>query len=191
MHPENLQDMRRYATLLTALILAGSLLPAASARESTPEIQEALKRVAAAAASYEEALLQDSTTPPAPAPAARRAAVPVDRIFAGGGTPVSNGVFFPGTALCSGNECDYVTPLPQVEKGNDITFVNLDEATVANAHRIVCKKRTKRGRPLCISKQLSSPGEQARMITSKLKPGVYDYFCSVHFGMDGAFEIVP
>lgn len=118
------------------------------------------------------------------------AAAEFSYIFSGGGTPLTNGVFFPGTATCNTSGCTYLTPVPQIKKGTDITYVNLDEGTVSNSHRIVCKKRTKRGRPVCFSEQLDSPGEQSKMVTTKLKPGIYGYFCSVHAGMEGAFEII-
>lgn len=111
-------------------------------------------------------------------------------IFAGGGTPLTNGVFFPGTATCSGGECTAVGAIPQIKKGTDITFANMDEGTVSNAHRIVCLGRTKTGRPKCVSEQLDSPGETSLMVTSKLRPGLYPYLCSVHFGMYGIFEVV-
>lgn len=106
-------------------------------------------------------------------------------IFAGGGTPVSNGVFFPGTTFCDADGCTG-EPL-QVPRGDDITFVNLDTSTVTNAHQIVSKKR-KRGRPLFMSEVSNGP-DQTLLITSHLKPGVYRYLCSFHFAMYGQIEI--
>ncbi|MDQ3957087.1 MAG: hypothetical protein M3273_02070 [Actinomycetota bacterium] len=108
-------------------------------------------------------------------------------LFAGGGTPVSNGIFFPGPSLCAGTYCagePYAIP-----KGSDIRFYNLDAAVVANAHRIVSKGRHKRtGAPLFASPTVRGPGD-ALMITSHLKPGIYPYTCTIHFAMDGILEV--
>jgi hypothetical protein len=106
-------------------------------------------------------------------------------IFAGGGTPVSNGIFFPGTTICDASGCTGAAL--RVPQGEDITFVNLDVSTVTNAHQIISQKR-KRGRPLFASDVNSGPG-QSLVITSHLKPGVYKYLCSFHFGMYGQIEI--
>lgn len=106
-------------------------------------------------------------------------------IFAGGGTSVSNGIFFPGTTFCDTEGCTG-EPLP-VPRGDDITFVNLDTSTVTNAHQIVSKKR-KRGRPLFMSEVSYGP-DQSLLITSHLKPRTYKYYCSFHFGMYGQIEI--
>ena len=113
-----------------------------------------------------------------------------DTIFAGGGTPLTNGIFFPGTATCRGDECTPAGAIPQVTRGTEITFTNVDEGTVSNAHRIICLDRTKRGRPRCVSEQLDSPGESSTIATSRLKPKVYYYYCPVHTGMYGVFEVV-
>ncbi|MFP5298492.1 MAG: plastocyanin/azurin family copper-binding protein [Actinomycetota bacterium] len=168
--------MRRKATLLLALLVLGLTAGSGGATELTPSEQAAIDRVAASAAEFQASL---------PGNAAE-----FNHIFAGGGTPVSNALFFPGTATCTSSGCTYLTPVPQVRKGTDIVFVNLDEGAVANSHRIVCKKRDKKGRPKCFSEQLDSPGEQSRMITTNMKPGIYGYFCSTHAGMEGAFEII-
>lgn len=107
-------------------------------------------------------------------------------LFAGGGTPLTNGIFFPGTAMCVGDDC-YGEPY-EVARGTDIRFYNLDNATVANSHRVVSKKVTKKGRPVFQSETTSGPGSSL-MKTSHLKPGVYPFYCSVHFGMEGILEI--
>lgn len=107
-------------------------------------------------------------------------------LFAAGGTPLSNGIFFPGTALCVGTDCEGVPY--QVAKGSNIRFYNLDTAVVANNHRVVSKDTNKRGRPLFQSETIGGPASTL-MKTSHLKPGVYGYYCSVHFGMDGLLEI--
>lgn len=107
-------------------------------------------------------------------------------IFAGGGTPVSNGIFFPGTTFCDGAGCTG-TPLI-VPQGEDITFVNLDVSTVTNSHQIISQKR-KRGRPL-FSSEVNNGPDTSLVVTSHLKPGVYRYLCSFHFPMFGQIEIV-
>lgn len=106
-------------------------------------------------------------------------------LFAAGGTPLTNGIFFPGTALCVGTDCQGVPY--QVALGSDIRFYNLDSAVVANSHRIVSKKTSKKGRPLFQSDTVQGPGSTL-MKTSHVKPGVYGYYCSVHFGMEGLLE---
>lgn len=107
-------------------------------------------------------------------------------IFAAGGTPLTNGVFFPGTAACVGSDCQGVPY--EVARGTDIRFYNLDSAVVANSHRIVSKDTNKRGRPLFQSETVQGPASTL-MKTSHLKAGVYGYYCSVHFGMEGLLEI--
>lgn len=108
-------------------------------------------------------------------------------IFAAGGTPLSNGVFFPGTAVYQNGDFQGVPY--QIKQGTDVTFVNVDPSAVANDHRIVSIKR-KRGKPLFQSKLIAGP-DQTVMKTSHVKPGVYPYLCSVHFGMFGLLEVAP
>ena len=109
------------------------------------------------------------------------------RVFAGGGTALTNGIFFPGTLTCDGTECSGLPPV-QIQKGTDLEFVNLDVSAVTNAHQIMSYKR-KRGRPVFASKAVEGP-DTAVIITSHLKPRVYRFFCATHFGMEGAIEIV-
>lgn len=111
------------------------------------------------------------------------------RVVAGGGTQLSNGLFFPGTALPRADGgFDGMEPL-QIEQGTDVEFVNLDEGSVSNAHEMRSLKKRK-GRPLFSSEQLTRPGQTALVVTSNLKPGVYPFYCSVHTGMWGRIEIV-
>ena len=113
-------------------------------------------------------------------------------LFVGGGTPLSNGVFFPGTAIYNGEDEDgepSYTGVPyEIERGTDLELVNLDHGDVANAHQITSFAR-KRGRPLFQSKRLDRPGEKALVITSRLKPGIYDYYCPIHTAMYGLIEV--
>ncbi|MGH2748079.1 MAG: cupredoxin domain-containing protein [Actinomycetota bacterium] len=112
-------------------------------------------------------------------------------LFAGGGTNLTNGLFFPGTAVYDGEDFQGVPY--QIEQGCDVMFYNLDYAPLTNGHRIVSFKRTKtkksRSRPLFFSRFVAGP-DKARMKTRHLEPGVYVYFCSVHTTMYGKIEIV-
>lgn len=118
-----------------------------------------------------------------------------NHLFAGGGTNVSNGIFFPGTATCGKDGCQTVGGLDPliIGEGTDITFTNVDPAAVTNGHRIVSierkKKGKKKGKPLFFSEQVDGPG-QTTVKTRQLKPGTYFYLCSTHFGMYGAIEVV-
>ena len=108
-------------------------------------------------------------------------------VFSGGGTPLTNGIFFPGTAIADGNEVNGAPPV-QIQRGSNFEYVNLDEAIVANGHKIQSFKR-KRGRPLFQSQLLTRPAQKSLVVTSHLKPGVYAYFCVNHSGMLGRIEI--
>ena len=108
-------------------------------------------------------------------------------VIAAGGTPVSNGVFLPGTAIYDGDR--YQGPPPvQILQGQDFEFVNLDESALANGHKIQSFKK-KRGRPLFRSELLLHPGERDVVVTSHLKPGTYVYYCTVHVGMFGRIQV--
>ncbi|HVF53839.1 MAG TPA: plastocyanin/azurin family copper-binding protein [Actinomycetota bacterium] len=124
--------------------------------------------------------------PTAMAGPAPRATTPV---IAFGGTQVSNGIFFPGTVLCAGATCTGKELPLEVPQGNDVQFINLDVDAFAGAHQIQSIKRNKRtGRSLFQSELVAGPG-QTVMTTSHLKPGVYMYRCTIHFGMLGVLEI--
>ncbi len=111
-------------------------------------------------------------------------------LFAGGGTQLSNGYFFPGTAVYQDGEYEGV-PL-QVAQGANVQFVNLDHFVVAGGgHKVISYDRiTKNGRkvPLFASKMVDGPG-QTVMKTSHVKPGVYPFFCPIHNGMVGQIEV--
>ena len=111
------------------------------------------------------------------------------RILAGGGTPLTNGLFFPGTAIPNEDGSLTGTSPLELAQGTDIEFVNLDEAAVGNGHQIISLKRRK-GRPVFSSDLLTRPGQSDLVVTSHLKPGLYDYFCSIHAGMWGQIQIV-
>ena len=127
-----------------------------------------------------------AASPPLPAlPAVAAAEAP---LFAAGGTPLTNGLFFPGTAVCLGANCQGVPY--RVARGSDVRFYNLDTAVVANNHRILSHDLTKRGRPLFMSDTIGGPGSTL-VKTSHLKPRTYAFYCSVHPGMEGIIEITP
>src|SRR5688572_1309895 len=108
------------------------------------------------------------------------------QMFAGGGTFVSNGVFFPGTGVFDGTTLQGM-PL-KVAKGQDIELMNLDYGDLANCHQLTSFKR-KRGRPLFSSKRICAPGESALVLTSQLKPGRYEAYCPVHTTMYAIIEV--
>jgi plastocyanin len=111
------------------------------------------------------------------------------QLFAGAGTPLSNGTFFPGTAVNDGTKFQAPAPL-MITKGQNVQFTNLDVAVLTNAHRIRSFKSKKNGYPLFISETVFGPG-QTLMITSHLKPKdePYFYFCTVHTTMYGAIQV--
>lgn len=123
-------------------------------------------------------------------------------LFAAGGTFVSNGYFFPGTAIYDGQ--DFVGAAYRIDKGCNLRFVNLDVSAVTNGHKIVSFARRCRngkiagvgeecrrgfGKPLFQSAVVNGP-QQASVKTARLKPGSYPYFCSIHAGMYGLLEVV-
>ena len=109
------------------------------------------------------------------------------QLFVGGGTFVSNGIFFPGTAAYY--EGTYYGVPYQIAKGTDIELINLDQGDISNGHQMRSFKVRRNGRPLFVSGRVSQPGESTLVITSHLKPGVYPYFCTNHFGMLGQLEV--
>lgn len=114
-------------------------------------------------------------------------------LFAGGGTNLTNGIFFPGAADCSADGCEPLLPPLQIARGSNIEFVNLDASFITNGHRIASFKRKmkgkKKGQPLFYSEQVDGPGT-AVVKTSRLKPGLYYYTCTTHSPMFGAIEVV-
>ena len=120
-----------------------------------------------------------------PAPVAENA-----KLFAAAGTNLTNGIFFPGTGLYDGSKYFTVQPL-QVTRGANVDFINLDASVVTNYHQICSRKLVRRGRrrvPLFQSPAVNGPGT-AVMVTSHVKPGIYDYICTIHGGMVGFLEI--
>lgn len=117
-------------------------------------------------------------------------------LFAAGGSALTNGFFFPGTAVYDGYELQGVPY--EIAKGTDIEFYTTDSSvTLGNGHQIRSFKNRKNGRPLFMSKFLVGPGSTL-MITSHLKPGrgelpdgSYGYFCSVHSNQFGMLKVVP
>lgn len=145
-----------------------------------------MKRLLAGATCAALALLPGAASGAPARPTAPPKAADTVPLFAGGGTALSNGFFFPGTAVYDGNKLQGV-PL-QVQQGQNIQFVNTDAAPVTNGHQIISFKR-RRGHPLFQSPLVNGPAT-ALVITENLKPGVYPYFCNIHFGMYGLIEIV-
>lgn len=117
-------------------------------------------------------------------------------IFAGGGTQLTSGYFFPGTRVSDGEGGTEGAPPVVVPQGSNIRFVNLDHYIVAGgAHKITSfakvKRRikgTKRKVPLFSSEAVDGPGETI-VKTSHVKPGEYLYYCPIHNGMLGAIKV--
>lgn len=108
-------------------------------------------------------------------------------MFVGGGTFVSNGIFFPGTAVENNGE---LVGVPyQIERGQDIELTNLDVGDIANCHQLTSLKRKRNGRPFFQSKRLCFPGDKSLVLTSVVKPGIYEAFCPIHTGMYALIEI--
>ena len=107
-------------------------------------------------------------------------------VFVGGGTNLSNGVFFPGTAIYDGK--DFVGVPLQIQKGQNIELVNTDVAALTNSHTMVSWLKNKKGRPLFHSGYVRGPAA-ATVQTAHLKPGVYPYYCNVHANMYGLLEV--
>lgn len=114
-------------------------------------------------------------------------AVEPAQMFVGGGTFVSNGIFFPGTAVFDGTDLQGL-PL-QVELGQDIELTNLDYGDIANCHQLTSYKK-KRGYPIFNSKRLCSPGESSIVLMARAKPGIYEAYCPVHTGMYALVEVI-
>lgn len=128
-------------------------------------------------------------------------------LFAGGGTNLSNGVFFPGTAVYDEDNDEFIVAGPplQVDRGKKVTFVNQDATALTNVHhvqsldfkKVKIKKKSKKGKtrkmvrwvPLFDSGPVAGP-TAAEIDTSKVKPGLYYYRCLTHQGMFGALEVV-
>lgn len=108
------------------------------------------------------------------------------KMFVGGGTLLTNGVFFPGLAVFDGNALQGA-PM-EIQRGQDIQLTNIDEGDVANCHQLTSYKQ-RRGRPLFNSKRLCSSGESALVLTSRLKPGRYEAFCPIHTTMYAIVEV--
>lgn len=132
-------------------------------------------------------LLVGAASPAAAGIVDRTASCPTGDVplFAGAGTPLSNGFFFPGTAVYAGGTFQGV-PLV-VPQGCDVRFVNLDVAVLTNGHEIVSFGR-KHGRPLFQS-ALSNGPKVETVRTSKLAPGLYPYYCVIHYGMYGVLQV--
>jgi hypothetical protein len=108
------------------------------------------------------------------------------KMFVGGGTPLTNGIFFPGVSVYDGEKLQGV-PM-EIQQGQDIELTNIDEGDVANCHQLTSYKR-RRGQYLINSKRLCSPGETALVVTSHLKPGRYEAFCPIHTSMYAIIDV--
>jgi hypothetical protein len=124
-----------------------------------------------------------ATVGASPARAQQEETVP---LFVGGGTNLTNGYFFPGTAIYDGN--DFVGLPFQIQQGQNVQLVNTDPAALTNSHTMVSWLKSKKGRPLFHSGYVRGPAT-VTVKTAHLKPGVYPYYCNVHSGMYGLLEV--
>lgn len=92
----------------------------------------------------------------------------------------SEGVFFPGQP-CPG--CPTV-PL-RITQGSNVEVRGLDD----EPHQVIAEKK-KRRRPLFSSSPVKE-GASTMMLTERLKPGTYPFFCYFHPDMRGVLEVTP
>jgi plastocyanin len=87
---------------------------------------------------------------------------------------------------------DYVTQQLVSTAGTVVTFANIDTTThdvTSRATRTVVIKGRKKQVPLFAS-PITSNGELTKIVgTDKLKPGTYDFFCSLHPAMTGTLTV--
>jgi plastocyanin len=91
----------------------------------------------------------------------------------------SEGFFFPGELPCEG--CPTI-PV-EIEQGTNIEFRGMDE----EVHQVTAKKK-RAGRPLFKSAPVKD-GATALVLTGRLKPGSYEFFCFFHPEMRGVLEV--
>ncbi|MGI8408234.1 MAG: cupredoxin domain-containing protein, partial [Actinomycetota bacterium] len=93
----------------------------------------------------------------------------------------TEGYFFPGQLPCAG--CP--TMALSIKQGSNVEFKGLDE----EAHQVVSVKKVRR-RPLFASSPVKD-GASTMMLTERVKPGQYPFFCFFHPEMRGVLEVTP
>jgi plastocyanin len=85
----------------------------------------------------------------------------------------------------------YLTQQVLSTAGSAVTFTNLDTTThdvTSRATKTVIVKGKKRQRPL-FAGGVNGGGTVTIAATKTLKPGTYDFFCSLHPGMTGVLTV--
>ena len=91
-----------------------------------------------------------------------------------------------------GSATNYLTAQVVSTAGTTVSLANLDTTThdvTSRATRVVVVKKKKRNVPLFHSPITPSGGVSAILGTEGLKPGTYDFFCSLHPGMTGKLTV--
>lgn len=87
----------------------------------------------------------------------------------------------------------YLTPQVVSSAGTEVTFVNVDQTShdVTSRATKTVKVRGKRKQvPLFAAPITNGSGSTSTMpATASLKPGTYDFFCSLHPGMKGTLTV--
>jgi plastocyanin len=91
-----------------------------------------------------------------------------------------------------GSATNYVTTQVVATAGTLVGFANLDTTThdvTSRATRTIVVKKKKRVVPLFHAPITASGGVTAIPGTDGLKPGTYDFYCSLHPGMTGTLTV--
>jgi plastocyanin len=111
----------------------------------------------------------------------------------------------PGLTVVSGPQAQlygYLTPQVIVQKGGALTYANFDVVKhnvvqdVAADHRSLktsaswCRQFKKGKCPLFWSKLIGLTQQEQVLGVSKLKPGTYSFYCTLHPGMKGKLTVV-
>jgi plastocyanin len=87
---------------------------------------------------------------------------------------------------------NYITTQVLSTAGSTVSFANLDTTThdvTSRATRTVVVKKKKRVVPLFSAPITAGGAVSAIPATAGLKPGTYDFYCSLHPGMTGTLTV--
>lgn len=87
---------------------------------------------------------------------------------------------------------NYLTPQVATTAGSLVSFTNLDQTThdvTSRDTRVVVVRKKKKKVPL-FSAPITAGGQMTKIPgTQALKPGSYDFYCSLHPGMTGTLVV--